>query len=268
MSQSITYLSLGAGVQSSALYILCAQGTAPKPDVAIFADTGDEPGYVYEQLDRLECWGAKHGACRIDRVKRGELSLSTAQLTTTRSFIPMFVDNGGERGFLRRKCTSEFKINVIERHVRHLLGLKKGQRAKDVSATALIGISRDEAQRMKPARMDWISNAYPLVDLNIRRAECLRIVEEAGLPTPLKSACVYCPFKDTESWMWLKKHHPAEFERACQMDDKIRDSSHAGIKHTAYLHSSLKPLRMVDLEDRQRDLFDGFQNECEGMCGV
>lgn len=266
--KSLIYLSLGAGVQSSALYVLCAQGRAPRADVAIFADTQDEPGYVYEQLDRLETWGKKNGGCRIDRVKRGSLSLSQAQLTTTRSFLPMFVDNDGKRGFLRRKCTSEFKINVIERHVRKLLGFGKGERIKDSLATALIGISRDEAIRMKESRVAWIENTYPLVDLNIRRAECLRIVEAAGLPTPLKSACVYCPFKDTASWMWLKKEHPDEFEKACAVDDKIRDSSHAGIKLRAYLHSSLKPLREVDLEDRQADLFDGFGNECNGVCGV
>lgn len=215
------YLSLGAGVQSSALYVLCAQGKAPIPDVAIFADTGDEPGYVYEQLDRLEAWGKRNGGCRIDRVSKGR-SLSEAQLNTSRSFVPMFVNNNGRRGFLRRKCTSEFKVNVIEKHVRKLLGYEKGQRVK-AHATALIGISREEAQRMKPARVTWIENTYPLVDLNIRRAECLSIVERAGLPTPLKSACVFCPFKDTESWMWLKKEHPIEFERACAFDDAIRD---------------------------------------------
>ena len=39
-----TFLSLGAGVQSSALLVLsCTDDRVPKPDVAIFADTGDEP---------------------------------------------------------------------------------------------------------------------------------------------------------------------------------------------------------------------------------
>ena len=39
-----TYLSLGAGVQSSALLVLgCTDERVPKPDVAIFADTGTSP---------------------------------------------------------------------------------------------------------------------------------------------------------------------------------------------------------------------------------
>lgn len=265
--KTLTYLSLGAGVQSSALYILSAQGKAPKADVAIFADTQDEPQYVYEQLGRLMSWGAVHGGAPVKIVSKGRLS--ELQLTTTRSFVPMFVDNDGRRGFLRRKCTREFKVEPIEKEVRAQLGFGRGQRVQGrATATGMIGISRDEIQRMKPARMAWIEHIFPLVDLGMRRADCSRVVEEAGLPTPLKSACVFCPFKDTASWMWLRREHPEEFEKACQFDEAIRDGSRHGIRHKAFLHSSLKPLRQVDLVDRQGDLFDGFQNECEGMCGV
>ncbi|MCX5309011.1 hypothetical protein OG304_37140 [Streptomyces sp. NBC_00160] len=47
-------LSLSAGVQSSALWCLSADGTLPKIDVAVCTDTGWEPKKVYEHLDRLE----------------------------------------------------------------------------------------------------------------------------------------------------------------------------------------------------------------------
>jgi hypothetical protein len=48
-------LSLGAGVQSSALAMMYSRGDlTPMPDAAIFADTGWEPKRVYEHLDRLE----------------------------------------------------------------------------------------------------------------------------------------------------------------------------------------------------------------------
>ena len=50
-----TYLSLGAGVQSSALLVLaCTDDRVPKPDVAVFSDTGDEPQYVMEYLEILK----------------------------------------------------------------------------------------------------------------------------------------------------------------------------------------------------------------------
>ena len=44
-------LSLGAGVQSTTLALMAAHGEiGPMPDCAIFADTGWEPGAVYEHL--------------------------------------------------------------------------------------------------------------------------------------------------------------------------------------------------------------------------
>ena len=48
-------LSLGAGVQSTVLALMAERGEygLPKPDVAVFADTGWEPPSVYEHLDWL-----------------------------------------------------------------------------------------------------------------------------------------------------------------------------------------------------------------------
>jgi len=51
---TLRVLSLGAGVQSTSLLLLTAEGRLPALDAAIFADTGWEPRGVYEHLDRLE----------------------------------------------------------------------------------------------------------------------------------------------------------------------------------------------------------------------
>ncbi|BFU47742.1 hypothetical protein [Krasilnikovia sp. MM14-A1004] len=54
MSQPrLRVLSLGAGLQSSAIVLLAAGGEIAPFDVAVFADTGWEPHSVYRQLDRL-----------------------------------------------------------------------------------------------------------------------------------------------------------------------------------------------------------------------
>ena len=48
-------LSLGAGVQSSAMALMAAKGELePMPDCAIFADTGAEPWHVYDQVDEIQ----------------------------------------------------------------------------------------------------------------------------------------------------------------------------------------------------------------------
>lgn len=41
--RTLTVISLGAGVQSSTMAIMAAKGDLPPVDVAIFADTGNEP---------------------------------------------------------------------------------------------------------------------------------------------------------------------------------------------------------------------------------
>lgn len=66
-------LSLGAGIQSTTLFIMSAQGILPKLDFAIFADTGAEPKEVYEHLDRLEREVAIPAGIPILRVRQGDL---------------------------------------------------------------------------------------------------------------------------------------------------------------------------------------------------
>lgn len=67
-------LSLGAGVQSTALLLLAAEN--PKQarlDAAIFADTGWEPASVYAHLDRLEREVARPAGIPIYRVSVGNI---------------------------------------------------------------------------------------------------------------------------------------------------------------------------------------------------
>jgi hypothetical protein len=66
----LTVLNLGAGVQSTCLYLMAVNGeTKSRPDVAIFADTEWEPPEVYQHLERLK----RHGNIPIHIVSRGNL---------------------------------------------------------------------------------------------------------------------------------------------------------------------------------------------------
>lgn len=53
MPDTITVLSLGAGVQSTALALMAVDGLIEMPVAAVFADTGDEPEEIYEHVQRL-----------------------------------------------------------------------------------------------------------------------------------------------------------------------------------------------------------------------
>lgn len=260
------YLSLGAGVQSSALLILSAEGIIPRADFAIFADTQNEPLWVYEHLERLEEWSP----IKIVRVTEGCISddVIARHRGKRKRFaaIPAFTANAdGGCGILRRQCTREYKIEPIQRYVKSQMGYAKGQVVKD-KAIAMIGISLDEADRMAPSRERWITKEYPLVDERLSRAKCIDIIRSTGFEAPKKSACVFCPYHSDAYWFDIKKNYPQEWEKAVRIDEEIRDMSMSGIERPIYLHRTLKPL--IEVVFKHENQLELFAEDCAGVCGV
>lgn len=274
MTHDFTYISLGAGVQSTALVILSVLGLhgCPRADCAIFADTQDEPAWVYRHLNTLSAWAADRGM-PVHVTTKGCLSRDVGDRLTGKksrfAAIPAWTrGKDGRAAPLRRQCTREYKIEPLERKVRELLGYRKYQRTRHKVA-CLLGISTDEITRVKASRTPWVTNLFPLVDAVLSRRDCVRIIQEAGLPVPKKSACVFCPYHDDRYWAELQARHPEEYARAVAFDQAIRDMSNTGIAQPVFLHRSLQPLGEIDFA-RQATLpgLDQFNNECEGMCGV
>lgn len=267
------YLSLGAGVQSTALYLLSSREARglPRADVAIFADTQDEPGWVYENLERLRAWAKENDGIPIEVVTNGclgdHLTHKKGNAMGDRfASIPGFTrGDDGRAAPLRRQCTREYKITPIEKKVRELMGYKPRQVIKG-EAAALVGISIDEVSRLSDSRTRWVETCFPLVDARIDRFGCLRIVEEHGLPQPQKSSCVYCPYHSDRFWRNLRDNHPEEWGRACEIDETIRDMSKAGVARQVFLHRSLIPLAEIQVDDGQGELFDMEHGACDGFC--
>lgn len=252
----VIYLSFGAGVQSTAMLILACQGKIAKPELAVFADTQDEPQYVYDHLQSMQLYSGSHGI-PLEVTTAGKLSDEIYR-------IPAFTENGG---LASRQCTSNFKITPIERHIRHHLGYKKGERIPKDSAIAQIGISLDEAHRMKPSQTKWILRSWPLIDLHMNRHDCELVIKKSGMKIPQKSACVFCPYHDNTYWRMMKEKHPQDFQKAVESDEKLRQvgSFGGGMKMKAFVHRSLVPLKDIDFADHNGQLFG---EECEGICGV
>jgi hypothetical protein len=115
-------LSLGAGVQSTTLLLLSANGELPKLDAAIFADTGAEPAGVYEHLDRIEKKIAEPAGIPVYRVAYGNLADDLLD-PNRMAMIPAFtLGADGRRGMQGRKCTQNYKLRPILDQVRLLLG--------------------------------------------------------------------------------------------------------------------------------------------------
>lgn len=272
----IHIISLGAGVQSSTMALMAAAGElTPMPDCAIFADTQAEPKYVYEWLD----WLTKQLPFPVHIVTAGDLRQMTIDSCGPNkdkarfASAPFYVDaNGSREGMLRRQCTREFKVAPITKKVRELCGLVPRQRAPkgEILAKQWIGISCDEAQRMKPPREKYIEHIWPLIDIGMYRLDCLEWMKARGYPEPKKSACTFCPYRDDKGWLEMKRHDPSSWVDALVIDQHIRDGA-TGMRdrNQLYLHRSLQPLGEIDLARTSNDAqIDMFGNECEGMCGV
>jgi len=278
MDFDLRIISLGAGVQSSAMYRMAALGEFDHmPDYAVFADTQQEPYWVYENLDSLE---RDHGqTIPIIRATAGDLgkAVSAASNSDAGRFasVPFWVEgNDGKESLGRRQCTREYKIDVVQQAVRRLLGLKKGQRAVGkYQVEEWIGISTDEASRAKPSRYPWVTTRWPLLyDVPMNRQECKEWMTAHDFEIPGKSACVFCPYRKAVEYAKWREEEPELFEEACRWDDKIRASgTMKGMRGKQYVWRKLKPLRelplLADL-DPHHDQLDLFDAECEGMCGV
>jgi hypothetical protein len=275
MNEPLHIISLGAGVQSSTMALMAAAGEiTPMPSAAIFADTQDEPLAVYTWLEWLE----KQLPFPVHRVTAGKLSEHELRIARSKKSgrlyrknrIPAFVlKPDGGIGLLGRSCTLDFKITPLIRKAKELCGLKRS--IQEVRCVMWIGISRDEAHRMKPSRAGFIENRWPLVDMNITRTGCLNWMSARGFPTPPRSACRYCPFHSDSEWRNQKENEPAEFEKSVEFEREmiLAGTRQEVLRGTPYLHSSCVPLDQVDFGVRpHHGQMNLFGNECEGMCGV
>jgi hypothetical protein len=263
-------ISLGAGVQSTTMALMAAHGEiGPMPDCAIFADTGWEPRKVYQHL----AWLERRLPFPVYRVSAGNLAEHVAAERPKGKFlkvdIPAYIHDGGKLvGLANRSCTRDFKIDPIRKKVRELLDLTGKRSPSHAVCEQWIGISTDEASRMKPSREPWQEMRWPLIEARMSRWDCLRWMERKGYPKPPKSSCIGCPFHSDAEWRALA---PDEFAEAVAVDRRLRDRPAGAyrLKGTLYLHRSGKPLDEVDLSTaEERGQGSLFNNECEGMCGV
>jgi|TARA_Y100000310_G_scaffold304102_1_gene342968 hypothetical protein len=259
-------ISLGLGVQSTAMYLMSSLGEIDRADYAVFADPGLEHPETYQLLNFLKKWLVKNnGIPIISKQKSLYKDLLNQQNSTGQRFssIPAFTESEDGGGMLRRQCTKEYKIDVVVKAVRELYGLKPRKRMP--MTEFWLGITLDEIMRMKDSRLPRVKNIYPLIEKGLRRSDCLKWLNDNKFPQPIKSACAFCPYQSDSQWKRLKQKHPNLFKKAVNVDNTIRDSTKKGIKQRAYLHRSLTPLDQVDFES-QLDLFD---SSCDGgYCGL
>lgn len=302
----IKILSLGAGVQSSTIFMMACFDEIERPDHVIFADTGWEPKPVYRWLEYLKEQGEKYGM-KIHTVSQGNIR-NDALVSQIRGVskdgkrfasMPLFIkkvwtktdipiltqlikdDDDGkykpiletvklnkpyiQKGMIRRQCTYEYKLRPLLKKQRELAGYKKYARIPPGTIECWKGISIDEQKRATVSDKKWLSFYYPLIEMRMRRSDCVAWWRKRDLPTPPRSACVGCPFRHNSEWAWLKENSPEDFKDAVFVDRMIRECG--GMRGEVFLHADRIPLDEVKFnkDEKQLSLFD---NECAGICGV
>ncbi len=274
--RTLTVISLGGGVQSSVMALMASEGAFDRvPDCAIFADTKWEPPSIYVHLE----WLGSQLRVPLYVVDNGRSLREDVKALTNHSGSPRYIDipvylkgsDGQGDGIGRRQCTDSYKIRPIRRKIRELLGLRKGQRVPAGTAVELwLGISTDEAIRMKTSRDRWIENRYPLIEAGMSRRDCQAWWKERYDRPLERSACVACPFQSRRRWVETKRRWPELFTEAVEIDANMRDR--LAFAKEPYLHPLRMPLAqavMLDEAEMGTDgQSDGFGNECEGHCGV
>jgi hypothetical protein len=245
-------ISLGWGVQSFTLAAMVALGELEPVDFAIHADTTHESLLTYQFAERWAGWLEERGV-RVITVKNTASELGEKAVVD----IPAFTRSEKGDGQIRRQCTGDWKIAQMRRW------LQANRNGEPVEMW--LGISWDESQRQKASDVKYVTHRWPLLDLKMTRAGCIKWLETHGLEVPPKSACTFCPFHNTAEWRRIQRT-PEDWAEAVAVDEAIRK---ARPPYDLFVHPSRKPLVEVDLrtaeEKGQLSLWD---DECSGICGV
>jgi len=255
MTDHIHAFSFGGGVQSTAALVLAAQGKLPATDDSyrwdafLFSNVGERaesPATLRYVTEYAMPFAEQHGIELVevrkrlrdgtaddlmDRIERGMRSLP----------FPVRMNNGAPGN---RSCTAEFKIRVIEKE------LKRRGATKQMPAIVGIGISMDEIQRAKgwgtvDPRTPTQIREYPLLRLGLRRRDALRVIADAGLPQPPRSACFFCPFHSLDEWRRLKREEPDLFDKSVALEAMLNQRRDELGKDHVWLTRYAMPLDQV-----------------------
>lgn len=254
IEKPLQVLSFGAGTQSTAMLILCAEGRLPKPDLVIFADTGSETEATYNHVSNWAIPFCKQHQIEFKIVRSHHGALHEHYLKQRN--IPMI-------GIA--KCTVDFKVRPIRRHLRTIVGNGKGK----VLVECWLGITNDEATRRQAGDVKWVRNVFPFLDdLPMSREECIALLADRGVDVG-KSGCWLCPYAKKSHWMKLKFEHPELFEFAAKMEEEVQDRlSETGRRlHVGFLGEKVRLRTLAEIPDLWS--FEEKEVQCDsGSCFI
>lgn len=226
----------GAGVDSTAMLVMMhAYGI--KPDLITFADTGGEKPETYEHLELMGLWLEEVGFPQVTicKLKTTTVYDDLEGNNTANETLPSLAM--GKKG-----CSVKWKQNPQDNFLKGV-NVKWGSEANLPSNCAnyapvhplwteyqrtgrkivkLIGYDSGTAdirrsKKLKDEDGDFLYY-YPLQHAGWGREDCIKAIDDAGLPVPIKSACWFCPASQKWELFWLAGQHPDLFMKALNIE--------------------------------------------------
>ena len=209
--------SAGMGVNTIAQLILCtSQGI--KFDYILFSNTGGERKKTYHYIPIMNKWLVANGQPKIKILR---------QLNKDRKFIGLYDDVFQRKSlpaivFGYKTCSLKFKKGPFDVFVNNNKDIQ--QRLKNGAVIYKhIGFDVDEDHRTKQNYdTDKMINVYDLVNAEMGRFECEKLIREAGLPPVGKSSCFYCPSLKPYEIIELYESEPLIFYKAIKLEDNAQ----------------------------------------------
>lgn len=250
------------------MLVLQARGEIDFP-LFLFANTGDDsenPATLRYVREVAVPYALDHGIeiGVLDRRRGGKPDgevvtlLQQISRPESRSIeLPVYLKGAGPG---RHRCSDDFKIAVTNRELR-----RRGANPEEPALVA-IGISTDEIERAHPGldpKSPMRIRTYPLLDLGLDRHACRKIIADAGLPVPPKSACWFCPMHDHETWRKQRRESPDLFAKACGIEAMFIERRAMLSKDAVYLSKACRPLDQA-IDDQLA--FEGMETCDSGAC--
>jgi hypothetical protein len=250
----LTVLSYSGGTGSHAILEMILLGEIPRPKIFVVtnADTGMESSETYRLIEetkpRLEAAGIPF--LQTKRNLYEEILALKASGATRFDTPPFWTKNRetGKIGRLMQGCTQVYKIAEMDRALRLWMRKNIGvsEKTKSLGQDAvvkMIGFTHDEWYRIKEAPQEYVSFAYPLIDLKINRSKLAGWYLSRGIKMPARSVCNGCYANDTKYFKEMHANRPHDWEQAVNVDEAIRDLTQIGVRDWCFVSSTCIPLR-------------------------
>lgn len=231
--QNVQIWSCGGGTQSGAIAALIRLGKLPRPDYAFMTDTGREKSSTWPFVDGFIRPALASVGLELTIVKAANFARLDVFWNDT-VLLPGYTNIAGKVGKLSPYCSGKWKGDVAERWMRSI-GIE--------TCRNWIGISRDEARRIRAQHRPWLELWYPLIfAVPMHRYQCVELIRAEGWTKPIPhSACYMCPNLSDPEWIDMQMNQPQDFTKACNLEAEMRFKD----PHF-FLHPSCVPLAQVD----------------------